>query len=87
MSTLRTMYGPGIPALLDYQLTRWSQDPYARGSYSFNKIGSTPVMRDHLAASIDDRVHFAGEATDPNSFGTVHGAYTSRLRAARQITG
>ncbi|MFD6354854.1 flavin monoamine oxidase family protein [Nocardia tengchongensis] len=87
MSTLRTMYGPSIPAPLDYQLTRWSQDPYARGSYSFNKIGSTPAMRDHLAASIDDRVHFAGEATDRNSFGTVHGAYASGVRAARQITG
>ncbi|WP_054814110.1 FAD-dependent oxidoreductase [Nocardia arizonensis] len=35
----------------------------------------------------DDRVHFAGEATDRRSFGTVHGAYDSGLRAATEITG
>lgn len=87
MDTLHTIYGPGVPAPVDYQITRWSADPYAHGSYSFNKLGSTPDMRDHLATSIDDRVHFAGEATDRKSFGTVHGAYNSGLRAATQITG
>lgn len=49
MTTLRTIYGPAIPAPIDYQLTRWAADPYALGSYSFNKLGSTPDMRDHLA--------------------------------------
>ncbi|APA98229.1 flavin monoamine oxidase family protein [Nocardia seriolae] len=87
MTTLRTIYGPAIPAPIDYQLTRWAADPYALGSYSFNKLGSTPDMRDHLAAGIDGRVHFAGEATSRQSFGTVHGAYTSGVRAAEQITG
>ncbi|WP_228799442.1 flavin monoamine oxidase family protein [Nocardia nova] len=87
METLRTIYGPGIPAPVDHQITRWSTDPFAHGSYSFNKTGSTPEMRDHLAASVDDRVHFAGEATDRGSFGTVHGAYKSGLRAAEQIIG
>ncbi|MTE13623.1 FAD-dependent oxidoreductase [Nocardia sp. CT2-14] len=87
MVTLRTIYGPGIPAPVVHQITRWSTDPFARGSYSFNKLGSTPDMRDHLAAGIDDRVHFAGEATDRKSFGTVHGAYSSGLRAAKEITG
>ncbi len=87
MATLRTIYGPDIPAPIDYQITRWSTDPYAHGSYSFNKVGSTPQMRDHLAADIDDRVHFAGEATNRTSFGTVHGAYNSGLRAAKEITG
>ncbi|MFE3798753.1 FAD-dependent oxidoreductase [Nocardia tengchongensis] len=87
MATLRTIYGPGIPAPIDHQITRWSSDPYAHGSYSFNTVGSTPDMRDHLAADIDDRVHFAGEATSRKSFGTVHGAYDSGLRAAKEITG
>ena len=44
-------------------------------------------MRDDLAAAIDGRVFFAGEATDTGSFATVHGAYRSGLRAAREITG
>jgi monoamine oxidase len=87
MDTLRTIYGPGIPAPIDHQITRWSADPFAHGSYSFNRLGSTPEMRDQLAAPVDDRVYFAGEATDRGSFGTVHGAYNSGLRAAEEITG
>ncbi|RMI33713.1 FAD-dependent oxidoreductase [Nocardia stercoris] len=87
MATLRTVYGPAVPDPLDHQITCWSSDPYARGSYSFNKLGSTPDMRDHLAADLADRIHFAGEATDRMSFGTVHGAYNSGLRAAAEITG
>jgi monoamine oxidase len=86
MRTLRTVFGPGIPDPVDHQITRWSADPYARGSYSFNRIGSRPKMRDDLAASIDGRVHFAGEATSRDSFGTVHGAYLSGILAAQQIT-
>ncbi|WP_225836349.1 NAD(P)/FAD-dependent oxidoreductase [Streptomyces sp. NK08204] len=85
MGTLRTVFGSDIPAPLDYQITRWASDPYARGSYSYNRIGSTPAMRDHLAASVDKRVHFAGEATHRASYQTVHGAYLSGIRAAKEI--
>jgi monoamine oxidase len=42
-------------------------------------------MRDDLAQSIDNRVFFAGEATDRKYFGTVHGAYLSGLRVAGEI--
>jgi monoamine oxidase len=87
MSTLRTIYGNDIPAPTDYQITRWAADPYARGSYSFTRLGATSDMRDHLAASIDGRVHFAGEATDRKDYATVHGAYRSGLRAAKEIAG
>lgn len=85
MATLRTVYGPAIPNPVDFQITRWVSDAYARGSYSYNKLGSTPAMRDDLAATVDGRVHFAGEATHRQSFATVHGAYESGLRAARDI--
>ncbi len=87
MATLRTIYGPAVPNPVDHQITRWDRDPYALGSYSFNRLGSTPEMRDHLATAIDHRVHFAGEATDRTSFATVHGAYNSGLRAAHEILG
>lgn len=87
MRTLRTVFGPAVPDPVDHQITRWSADPYARGSYSFNKTGSTPAMRDHLAAHVDGRLHFAGEATSRDSYGTVHGAYDSGVLAAQQITG
>lgn len=87
MSTLRTIYGSRIPDPVDHQITRWASDRHALGSYSFNKVGSDPDMREHLAAPIDRRIFFAGEATDKGSFATVHGAYQSGIRAAREITG
>lgn len=87
MGTLKTIFGSDIPAPVDYQITRWASDPYARGSYSYNKIGSTPAMRDHLAASVDKYVHFAGEATHRASYQTVHGAYLSGIRAAKVVLG
>ncbi|MES9536700.1 FAD-dependent oxidoreductase [Actinomadura sp. NPDC000600] len=87
MRTLRTIFGAGIPAPTGHQITRWASDPYARGSYSFNRFGSMPAMRDHLAAPVGDRVHFAGEATSRKSIATVHGAYLSGIRAAEEITG
>ncbi|MFI2185320.1 flavin monoamine oxidase family protein [Streptomyces sioyaensis] len=85
MGTLKTIFGSDVPAPLDYQITRWASDPYAQGSYSYDKTGSTPAMRDHLAAGVDDRVHFAGEATHRDSYQTVHGAYLSGIRAAKEI--
>ena len=85
MSTLRTIYGAGIPEPLDYQITRWATDPYSLGSYSFNPVGSTPVMRKNLAAPLKGRVFFAGEATEQDYFSTAHGAYLSGLRTAREV--
>ncbi|MGW5424569.1 flavin monoamine oxidase family protein [Streptomyces sp. NPDC003943] len=86
METLRTIFGSGIPAPTGFQISRWASDPYARGSYSYNKLGSSPAMRDQLAAGVNGRVFFAGEATHRSSFATVHGAYLSGIRAAKEIT-
>lgn len=85
MGTLRTMYGPSIPEPLDWIITRWDSDPYARGAYSCNVLGSTPQMRTDLAASVANRLFFAGEATHESRFQTVHGAFESGIRAAREV--
>lgn len=85
MQTLKTIFGADIPSPIDYQLTRWASDPFALGSYSFNRAGSTPHMRKELAAPMGKAVSFAGEATEDHYFGTAHGAYMSGLRAARHI--
>lgn len=85
MRTLRTLFGERIPEPVDYQITRWASDPFARGSYSFHALGSTPAMRKALAATVGERLLFAGEATEPHYFGTAHGAYLSGLRAAQDI--
>lgn len=85
MATLRTLFGNDIPAPTDWQISRWGSDPYARGAYSFNKLGSTPGMRDDLASKVDGVLYFAGEATDSRYFQSVHGAYLSGQRAAGEV--
>lgn len=85
METLRTIFGAGIPQPIDYQITRWASDSFARGSYSYHALGSTPKMRDALASPLNGQLFFAGEAADRAYFGTAHGAYLSGLRVARDV--
>jgi monoamine oxidase len=59
----------------------WRADEFARGSYSYARPGHADD-RAVLAAPVDGRIFFAGEATSPNFFSTVHGAYESGVRAA-----
>jgi monoamine oxidase len=61
--------------------TAWLQDPWARGSYSYALPGHADD-RAVLAAPVDDRLFFAGEATSPNFFSTAHGAWLSGITAA-----
>ena len=84
MQRLRQIFGDDIPDPIGVQITRWSQDPFSYGAYSFFKLGSTPVMRDDLAAPVGNRLFFAGEATHKQMFATTHGAYLSGLKAANQ---
>ena len=85
MGPLRTTYGASIPNPVAWQIPRWSTDPFSYGSYSFNKLNSTPSMRNNLAADVSKRVFFAGEATHKTLFATVHGAFLSGQRAATEI--
>ena len=63
--------------------SRWTRDPFARGAYSHALPGHA-ADRAVLAAPVDDRLFFAGEATSPNFFSTAHGAKESGERAARE---
>lgn len=84
MSALREMFGESIPEPEDYKITRWRQDPFALGSYSFLAYGSSPDSFDALAAPVEGRLFFAGEATSRDFNATVHGAYLSGIREARR---
>ena len=64
--------------------SRWAHDPFARGSYSHALPGHAG-MRAVLAAPVDGRLFFAGEATSPNFFSTAHGARDSGERAAAEV--
>jgi monoamine oxidase len=64
--------------------TCWAHDPFARGAYSHALPGHAGD-RAVLAAPVDGRLFFAGEATSPNFFSTAHGARDSGERAAGEI--
>jgi monoamine oxidase len=64
--------------------SRWAHDPFARGSYSHALPGHSG-KRAVLAAPVDGRLFFAGEATSPHFFSTAHGARDSGERAAEEV--
>jgi monoamine oxidase len=64
--------------------SRWAHDPFAHGSYSHALPGHAGD-RAVLAAPVDGRLFFAGEATSPNFFSTAHGARDSGERAAGEV--
>ena len=64
--------------------TAWSGNPNTFGSYSYARPGCA-TARTVLAEPIDEYLFFAGEATMPNAFATVHGAYLSGNDIAKKI--
>jgi monoamine oxidase len=61
--------------------TGWAAEPWIRGSYSHALPGHAGD-RAILAAPLDGRLFFAGEATHPRFYSTAHGAWESGVRAA-----
>ena len=66
------------------QVHRWANDPYALGSYSFALPGFADC-RQRLAAPVDNRLFFAGEACSAHDFSTAHGGYLTGVAAAEQV--
>jgi monoamine oxidase len=65
------------------RLHPWGVDPFARGSYSYALPGKADC-RATLAAPVDDRLFFAGEACSRGDYSTAHGAYLTGVAAAEQ---
>ena len=85
MVVLRAMFGSSIPGPLASVTTDWARDAWSRGSYSAATVGSTRADRAALGRSVDDRLFFAGEASEPDYPATVHGAYRTGGRVAAQV--
>lgn len=64
--------------------TAWAADPWARGSYS-HALPGRAGDRAVLAAPVDERLFFAGEACSAHAFSTAHGAWETGERAAREV--
>jgi monoamine oxidase len=71
-------------ALTGFRCARWSRQPFIGGAYAVVPVGADGAMA-ALATPAGGTLYFAGEATNPEHAGTVHGAYESGVRAARQV--
>jgi polyamine oxidase len=85
MSSLRDMFGNDIPEPEAMVYPRWLSDPWSRGGYSYPGVGSDPDDGHAYARPLGSRVFFAGEATEPVEYGTVHAALWSGEQAAEAI--
>lgn len=64
--------------------TDWLAAPHVGGSYSCARPGHSGD-RAALAAPVDDRLFFAGEATSARDFSTAHGAFATGREAGRVV--
>ena len=72
--------------LIPMAVTAWDRDPWARGAYSHALPGHADA-RAALAAPVEGRIHFAGEACSADSFSTAHGAWETGEGAALAVLG
>jgi monoamine oxidase len=82
LSDLTGLFGEGFARRVKpLHMHCWGADPFARGSYSYALPGKTDC-RATLAAAVDDRLFFAGEACSKHDFSTAHGSYLTGVAAA-----
>ena len=79
------VFGAGFARRLKFvRVHRWGHDPFALGSYSFALAGRADD-RAALAAPVDNRIFFAGEACSLHDFSTAHGGYLTGVAAADNV--
>ena len=83
MRNLRSMF-PAISQPDHVFFTRWGKEEHVRGSYSFNKVGRKfATDAANLKETIDNKVWFAGEATNLDELhATTVGAWETGEEAA-----
>jgi monoamine oxidase len=86
LETLRKMFG-SVPDPEETLTTDWTGDPWALGSYSYIPIGASVDDMHRLGKPVSSQLVLAGEATVPESYGTVRAAFESGLRAAAWALG
>ncbi|MFM9105866.1 MAG: flavin monoamine oxidase family protein, partial [Chloroflexota bacterium] len=84
-AVLRAIYGAAIPSPSGYLVTRWMRDPFALGSYAHVPPGSNTSDYGLLGQPSGKRLFLAGEHTTRDYPNTVHGAFLTGERAARQV--
>jgi monoamine oxidase len=85
VSELTALFGSDFARRIKpIHMHRWGADPYARGSYSYALPGMANC-RTTLAAAVDERLFFAGEACSTDDFSTAHGGFNTGVSAADAV--
>eukprot|EP00794_Sanderia_malayensis_P020098 gene20098-22068_t len=74
---------PASESFVDFYFFDWQAHPFIRGGYASPIVGSH-AMSAQLAKSVDRKLFFAGEATNPTAMSTVQAAIDSGIRAANE---
>ena len=74
---------PGFGKPNETWVTRWHDDEWSYGSYSFLQVGANARTRKAVAAKVKNLLYFAGEHTSVDYPATVQGAYISGEDAAK----
>ena len=92
VTVLRKIFGDeAVPEPVHAHVTRWREDAFAKGSYSYIAVDASGDDYDTLARPVKvdgqaaERLFFAGEHTIRDYPATVHGAFLSGLREAGRI--
>jgi monoamine oxidase len=87
LQDLDNLFGAGAATgtLQNAYVMNWTAEPYIRGVYSYPIPGGDGA-RELLAAPVNNKLFFAGEATHTaGHFATLHGALETGMRAAVEI--
>ncbi|KAL9115682.1 MAG: hypothetical protein Q9227_000050 [Pyrenula ochraceoflavens] len=85
LAVLRDMFGAdNVPLPQAFMYPRWTQEPWARGSYSNWPVGMTIEEHQNLRANVG-RLWFAGEATSAEYYGFLHGAWFEGQMAGQAL--
>ncbi|KAG8485170.1 hypothetical protein CXB51_021771 [Gossypium anomalum] len=81
MLQLKKMF-PDATEPVQYLVSHWGTDPNSLGCYSYDPVGMAGDVYDKLREPLDN-LFFGGEAVTEEHQGSVHGAYSSGVLAAR----
>jgi monoamine oxidase len=67
-------------------VVEWAKEPFIKGGVSYPKPAASNADREALAAPVEMKIYFAGEATGiKGDFGTISGAINSADRVVEEI--
>jgi len=85
MSKLLLMFPQAPKTPTNYLISRWHQDPYFFGAYSYLAVNSTGEECAVIAEPVNNKLFFAGEHALQGNRSTTSGAFTSGQDAAEKI--